>query len=194
LNFPKLSQGLGKPEYYEFVKSSFVKENLKLEGRRLADQTGMTEKQYVDFKAQEESTRRLWDAQVLPDLEKLNAKREAHFVGNSKMAKKGFCGTSYKTNGLDVFVDNSGDIFLKPDKSDAKPDSFKGKFNELKVSDLDTVLKYQQTPEGRQKNWTQTRRHFCSSSRSKVPVCNGLPYRHIQRCQGTWQAQLLLQR
>jgi hypothetical protein len=151
LNFPSLSHGVGKPEYYEAVKSSFVRENLLKEGAKLEGSTGMSAKEYAEYKVQDEATRKLWQPLSTPTLEQCKVKREAHFVGNSRVSKQGFCGTSFKAINFDLFVDNSGDICMQPAKGDSKVETFKGRFKDLKVSDLDSIVKYQETPEGRKK-------------------------------------------
>jgi hypothetical protein len=121
------------------------------EGEKLSSQTGMTAKEYVDFRVQEEAVRKQWSLQTVPTLDSLKIQRDSHFVGNSRISKQGFCGKSFKQNDFDLFVDASGDLCMKPLKGDGKPETFKGRFKDLKVSDLDAILKYQASPEGKQK-------------------------------------------
>jgi hypothetical protein len=151
LNFPVLSNGAGRLDYYENVKGNLLKEYLFKEGERLASQTGMTAKQYAEFRLQEEAVRKQAALQNVPTLELMKIQKDSHFVGNSRISKQGFCGTSFKAIDFDLYVDATGDLCMKPLRGEGKTETFKGRFKDLKVSELDAILKYQQSPEGRQK-------------------------------------------
>lgn len=154
LDFPDLTFKTADNNYYEKIKSAFVKEFLLREGASLEPKSRKTPEEHAAERGREKVIQQLCLLQKTKNLEELSVDLKRKFSGNERIKKSGFCGTSIVTEYFDLYVDKDGSIAMEQVKG-KKKESFKGRFKDIKVSDLDVLLKFQNTAEGKAKIGTK---------------------------------------
>jgi hypothetical protein len=88
----------------------------------------------------------------LPGLQEAKITPQGHWVGSTRTAKKGFCGTSVVNSSLDIFANEKGQLVMHhgaPGDSGKRDDPFTGRFKEIQCRLTDEIVAYQKTPEGK---------------------------------------------
>ena len=77
----------------------------------------------------------------------------AHWVGMSRMIKKGFCGTSAINYQLDLYLDNDMLVMKRlnqqNNQDESLPGTFTGRYKDLMCAETEAVMKMQKTTEGK---------------------------------------------
>ena len=144
-------------DYQLNMKSMFLQSKLFEEGKQKPEFTGKAAEDYAKQMITTAESRKLVQPLIMPTVAESKIDIGSHYTGSMRQKKKGFCGSSIINTPLDLYVDDKGELIMKPvnDKKDSgkakEPGHFKGEFTNIKVVDLDTILSQQNTPEGKKK-------------------------------------------
>lgn len=170
LDFPNLSSKRGDDSYYKKIKSEFVKQNLLKEGAAQEYKTGKSAEEYAAEKGRDVQIQKYCELQKIKPLSEFNVDLKARFIGNERVKKSGFCGTTIVAEEFELYIDSNSDITMEQvkGKKKGKKETFKGRFKDVKVSDLDSLLKIQNTPEGKAKIGTKEEQRIVPPAGKKL--------------------------
>jgi len=142
-------------EYQTKLKSEFLTSKFIAEGKLKEEFTGKSGEEYAKQMMSTNEAKLQSQLSATPSLADSKITPGAHFTGSSRQMKKGFCGSSVVNHNLDLYVNEKGDLIMKPPQTNTdpkkakEPGRFTGSFRDMKVVDLKGVLDYQNTQQGK---------------------------------------------